>query len=228
MSPEKLRSADPDTVFSIKLVSKEKKRLEHKVAQRTKTVELKEKRDVLVEIVRRARDKTKQAIADEIRDETNKRIVCLMPNNAIRVDKIEDALLLRGQTGGSAGENLSVGYAFLATLFNRANQHQLPFVVDSPVAPIDGDIRSTIGGLVPQLTGQVVAFMISTERDGFLPSLKRASNGDIQYITLFRRGATHLEDRASLISSSVEKTQDGCRVVGETFFNDFQVESEST
>ena len=228
MPPEKLRSVEPDTVFSIKMAKKAKKWFEDEVAQRTSTVELKRKRDVLVRILDRARSKAKQAIADEIRDETNKRIDCLMPNNVIRVDKIEDALLLRGQTGGSAGENLSVGYAFLATLFNRADQHQLPFVVDSPVAPIDGDIRSTIGGLVPHLTGQVIAFMISTERDGFLPSLKRASNGDIQYITLFRRGATYLEDRASAISSGVEKTRDGCHVVGEAFFNDFQVESEST
>ncbi len=228
MPPERLSSVDPDTVFSIKMAKKAKERFEDEVAQRTSTLELKRKRDVLVRILGRAHSKAKQAIADDIRDETNKRIVCLMPNNAIRVDKIEDALLLRGQTGGSAGENLSVGYAFLATLFNRANQHQLPFVVDSPVVPIDGDIRPTIGDLVPRLTGQVVAFMISTERDGFLPSLKRASNGDIQYITLFRRVATYLEDRASEISSGIEKTQDGCRVAGEAFFNDFQVESEST
>ena len=226
MPPEKLRSIEPDAVFSIKLAKKEKKRLEDEVAQRTMTLELKQKRDVLVKIVARARDRAKLAIAAEIRDETNERIVCLMPNNTIRVDKIEDALLLRGQVGGSAGENLSVGYAFLATLFNRADHHQLPFVVDSPVVPIDGDIRPTIGRLVPQLTGQVVAFMISTERDGFLSSLKRASDDDIQYITLFRRGATHLEYRASRISSGVEKTRDGCRVAGEAFFNDFQVDIE--
>ena len=226
MSPEKLRSVEPDTVFSIRLVQKEKERLEEEVAQRTRTLELKQKRDALLEIVGRARDSAKLTIADEIRYETNERIARLMPNNAIRVDKIEDALLLRGQAGGSAGENLSVGYAFLATLFNRADHHQLPFVVDSPVVPIDGDIRPTIGSLVPQLTGQIIAFMISTERDGFLSSLKRASSDDIQYITLFRRGATHLECRASAMSSDVEKTRDGCRVAGEAFFNDFQIESE--
>lgn len=223
---ERLRSIDPDTVFSIEMAKKAKEGLEDEVARRTRTLELKNKRDALVRILGRARDKAKLAIANAIRDQTNERIAGLMPNNSVRVDKIENALLLRDQAGGSAGENLSVGYAFLATLFNRGNHHQLPFVVDSPVVPIDGDIRPTIGSLVPQLTEQVVAFMISTERDGFLPSLERASNGDIQYITLFRRGVNHLEDRATAMSSGVEKTQDGCRVIGEAFFNDFQVESE--
>ena len=223
---ERLRSVDPDTVFSIEMAKKAKKSLEDEVARRTKTLELKDKRDALVRILGQARDKAKLAIANAIRDETNNRITGLMPNNSVRVDRIENALLLRDQAGGSAGENLSVGYAFLATLFNRDNHHQLPFVVDSPVVPIDGDIRPTIGNLVPQLTEQVVAFMISPERDGFLPSLERASNGDIQYITLFRRGVNHLEDRISAMPSGVEKTRDGCRVIGEAFFNDFQVESE--
>ena len=223
---ERLRSIDPDTVFSIEMAKKAKESLEDEVARRTKTLELKDKRDALVRILGQARDKAKLAIANAIRDETNNRIAGLMPNNSVRVDKIENALLLRDQAGGSAGENLSVGYAFLATLFNRGDHHQLPFVVDSPVVPIDGDIRPTIGSLVPRLTEQVVAFMISTERDSFLPSLERASNDDIQYITLFRRGVSHLEDRASAMSSGVEKTRDGCRVIGEAFFNDFQVESE--
>ena len=223
----KLRSVDPNTVFSIEVAKKAKESLEDEVARRTKTLELKDKRDTLVRILGRAHDKAKLAIANTIRDETNERIVELMPNNSVRIDGIEDALLLYDQTGGSAGENLSIGYAFLATLFNRSNHHQLPFVVDSPVVPIDGDIRPTIGSLVPQLTGQVVAFMISTEREGFLPNLKRASNGDIQYITLFRRGVSHLEDRVSAMPPGVEMTLDGCRVAGEAFFNDFQVESES-
>ena len=223
---ERLRSVEPNTVFSIEVAKKAKESLEDEVARRTKTIELRDKRDTLVRILGRAHNKAKLAIANAIRDETNKRIAGLMPNSSVRVEKIENALHLRDQAGGSAGENLSVGYAFLATLFNRGNHHQLPFIVDSPVVPIDGDIRPTIGSLVPQLTGQVVAFMISTERDGFLPSLERASNGDIQYITLFRRGVNHLEGRASEMSSGVEKTRDGCRVTGEAFFNDFQLESE--
>ena len=223
---ERLRSADPSTVFSIEVVKKAKENLEDEIARRTKTIDLKDKRDTLVRILGRAHDKAKLEIANAIRDETNKRIAELMPNNSVRVEKIENALHLRDQAGGSAGENLSVGYAFLATLFNPGNHHQLPFVVDSPVVPIDGDIRPTIGSLVPQLTEQVVAFMISTERDGLLPSLERASNGDIKYITLFRRGVNHLEDQASEMSSGVVKTRDGCRVIGKAFFNDFQVESE--
>ena len=120
---------------------------------------------------------------------------------------------------------MSIGYAFLATLFNRADQHELPFVVDSPANPIDLEIRSNIGGLVPNLTGQFIAFMISSERERFLDGLKKASNTDIQYITLFRKGASHLETNA-LANSSCVKTKDGFRVLGEQFFNEFQLDVE--
>jgi len=177
---DRLKRIAPEQAFSVSMVKKRVDDFEKEVAERTKTLDLKNKRDILVRIIEMARERAKRAIADEIRDKTNERIAELMPNNSVQVDRVEDALLLRGQSGGSAGENLSVGYAFLATLFNRAHHHQLPFVVDSPVVPIDGHIRPTIGNLLPRLTGQVVAFVISTEREGFLPSLERANNGETQ------------------------------------------------
>ena len=225
---DRLKKIAPEQTFSVSIAKKRVEAFEKEVAQRTETLDLKRKRDILVRIIERARGQAKQAIADEIRDKTNERIAELMPNNSVQVDKVEDALLLHGQAGGSAGENLSVGYAFLATLFNRAHHHQLPFVVDSPVVPIDGHIRPTIGNLLPRLTGQVVAFVISTEREGFLPSLERASDYEIQFITLFRRGSARLEDRISALPSSVEKTKDGYLVAGREFFTDFQVENEES
>ena len=83
-----------------------------------------------------------------------------MPYNDIRVERIDGALLLQDKLSGSVGENVSVGYAFLATLFDRAEEHHLPFVVDSPVGSIDLDIRPRIGELLPKLAGQVIAFII--------------------------------------------------------------------
>lgn len=226
MPADRLKRITPEQTFSVNIAKKRVDDFEKEVEERTETLGLKRKRDILVRIIERARDRAKRAIADEIRDKTNERIAELMPNNSVQVDKVEDALLLRGQAGGSAGENLSVAYAFLATLFNRAHHHQLPFVVDSPVVPIDGHIRPTIGNLLPRLTGQVIAFVISTEREGFLPSLERANEGEIQFITLFRRGLARLEDRLSALPSGVEKTKDGCVVAGRAFFTDFQVENE--
>lgn len=45
------------------------------------------------------------------------------------------------------------------------------FVVDSPANPIGFDLRTNIGELAPKLTGQFIAFMISSEREKFLTSL---------------------------------------------------------
>ena len=91
--------------------------------------------------------------------------------------------------------------------------------------PIDFDIRPKIAEIMPNLTGQFIAFMISSEREKFLPGLRRAAGTEIQYITLFRKGARHLEEKA-LASPSCVETRDGFHVTGERFFEDFQLDDE--
>src|SRR6185369_2737644 len=113
------------------------------------------------------------------------------------------------------------GYAFLSTLFNRA-EHQLPFVVDSPAGAIDLSVRPRIGELVPKLSKQFVAFTISSERDKFLEGLRRTTKG-VQYVTLFHKGPKEVQARAKA-SGSFEETADGILVRGEKFFQDFQVD----
>ena len=94
-----------------------------------------------------------------------------MPYNNVQVGTIEKCIKLKGKTGGSVGEILSVGYAFLSTLFNNAENHRLAFVVDSSANPIDLEVRSKIGELLPKLTGQFIAFVISSEPKGFVDYL---------------------------------------------------------
>ncbi|MDE0211700.1 MAG: hypothetical protein OXJ64_17690, partial [Boseongicola sp.] len=138
-------------------------------------------------------------------------------------------LQLQQQPRGSAGETLSVGYAFLSTLFNRnraGQQHDLPFVVDNPANTIDIEVRGRIGELVPKLTRQFVGFIISSERDAFLENLRTASNSDIRYITLFRKGIDHLETRAQGVASCAV-TDDGILVTDRQFFDEFQLNAEA-
>ena len=222
---DRIHSVDPKRIFSIKTIQEGIKFLEDQVDEVAGTLKLRQKRDELIKVINGAHAKARRSITSEIRSQANQRIEALMPYNSIRIAAIDGCLKLSGQTGGSVGETLSVGYAFLATLFHRAEQHQLPFVVDSPANPIDLEIRSNIGELVPNLTGQFIAFMISSEREKFLDGLKKASNTDIQFITLFRKGASHLETKASANSSCVA-TKDGFRVVDEEFFNEFQLDVE--
>jgi DNA sulfur modification protein DndD len=147
-----------------------------------------------------------------------------MPDNRIRIERIDKCLVLEGQAGGSVGEQLSIAYAFLSTLFNRSDQ-QLPFVVDSPAGAIDLATRRRISKLVPNLSRQFIAFTISAERQDFVPNLKVATNGSMQCLTLFRKGPIELEATARATCAHQESI-DGILVEQEAFFNTFHLDEE--
>lgn len=222
---DRIGNLDPERVSSIATVEEVVSLLEDQVSEITGTLALRQKRDLLNQVVEQAYAMARQQIANEIKDDANDRIAELMPDNSIRIEAIDRSVSLSGQTTGSAGENLSVGYAFLATLFHRSGEHELPFIVDSPANPIDYDIRPKIGSLAPNLTNQFIAFVISSERERFLPALRSAANGHIEYITLFRKSITRHAQRAQAVSSHIE-TEDGLLVADEGFFNDFQLDAE--
>ncbi len=220
---------DPDPsrrdqyTYGIQVLEDRLKNAEHQLAKATDTLELKAKGDMMTKIIERALNKAKQGISVDLCREANKRIEELMPSNTIRIQKITQSLVLRGQEAGSVGETLSIGYAFLATLFNRT-EHQLPFIVDSPANPIDLKVRAKVAELVPKLSHQFIAFTISSEREGFLPSLEAASaDGDIQYITMFRKD---MQSDDNLNGEHAEESDDGWCVHGKTYFEGFQLEEE--
>ncbi|OHV67154.1 hypothetical protein LCM4577_26745 [Mesorhizobium sp. LCM 4577] len=213
-----------DNTWGIDVMEKRLGVAEEKLARTSETLTLRKRRDVLNRILAHAHDLAREGVMTEVCEEANVKISQLMPDNDIRIERIERCLVLEGQEGGSVGETLSIAYAFLATLFDRSD-HRLPFVVDSPAGPIDLAVRPKIGELIPRLTSQFIAFTISSERAQFVPWLKRASPEPIQYVTVFRRGRVQLEAQART-SSEVVETIDGVKVVGEDFFNSFQLEDE--
>ena len=217
-------SAGDENTFGIRILERRLDDAERKLAEITKTLTMRRKMTVLRGIMDSALQKAKVGISQEICTQTNSRIAEVMPNNSIRVQHVDRCLILEGQEGGSAGETLSVAYAFLATLFNRV-EHQLPFIVDSPANPIDLRVRAKIAELIPQLTSQFVAFTISSERQGFVGPLEAACKTPINYVTLFRRGDAGMEQDASLIAGSV-LTRDGVLVTGGEFFSGFHIEKE--
>lgn len=224
---EKFDSSDDlgdDKSTGIQVMEKKITKAEADLAEITQTMQTKAKRDILIGILDEAHMRARESIMDEICSQANARISELMPHNNIFISGIERCLKLNDQEGGSVGETLSVAYSFLATLFNRS-EHKLPFIVDSPAGPIDLGIRPKIGELIPKLTDQFIAFTISSERSRFVPSLKVASKGDIQFITLFRKIAPEYVSEARTVANYVE-TDDGIRVQDENFFNEFQLESE--
>lgn len=219
------KSGDDDT-FGIDVLKARERQAAEKLAEITRTLELKMKTETLIHILGSAQESAMNMLSSHICKQANQRIESLMPDNPISVDRIDRCLVLQGQEQGSAGETLSIAYGFLSTLFNRS-EHELPFVVDSPAGPIDLSIRPNIASLIPKLTSQFIAFTISSERDGFVGPLDRAANGDVQYFTLFKPGS------ATYGSSQIREygpteAGDGVCIQGAEFFNDFQIEKEET
>jgi len=196
---------------------------EKMLAEVTNTLELRKKRDIVLKVLEAAYSESRAALSKEITAEANKRIDNLMPDNRIRIARIDGSLKLEGQEAGSTGENLSVAYAFLSTLFS-GSEHSLPFIVDSPANPIDLKVRRQVAPLIPQLCDQFVAFTISTERAGFLDPLEEVA-GYINYLTMFRKGNAEYEERASA-QAEVVKTGDGVLVEGRDFFRSFHLETQ--
>ena len=124
-------SAGDNETVGITVLRRRLGQAEKLLAEITETLEIKQQRDELKSILIAARTRARTVLRDRIRRESNARIATLMPNNRIRIGKIEQCLFLDAQEAGSTGENLSVAYAFLASLFDGA-ESGLPFVVDSP------------------------------------------------------------------------------------------------
>lgn len=215
---------DDDKTFGIEALKQRLAEAREKLAEITHTVEIKQKTDLLKIILAEALSIAKGQIATSLKDDANNRIANLLPNNDIRITKIDKAVYLDGQDSGSEGENLSVAYAFMATLFSNT-ERQLPFIVDSPAVSIDDHVRSKVAKLIPKLTDQFIAFTISSERGGFVLPLEKASQAEIQYVTLFRKGDHALEELAKN-HQNVEYSTDSICVFEREFFFKFHKETE--
>jgi DNA sulfur modification protein DndD len=216
-------SASDEEVLSLKELRRRKEKAETEYAEITHTLALKEKRDVLTNLLRDSQAQARRALSRQICEEANERISALMPHNDIRIGGVDRSISLEGKKRGSEGETLAVAYAFLATLFERAD-FRLPFVVDSPTGKIDFAIRREIGGFIPRLAEQFVAFTTSSERPEFVPALEKAA-ADVLYLTLFRKGNTDLDELAR--REGAVETDDGLLVEGRGFFNVFQLDAEA-
>lgn len=215
--------------WGIEVVNKRVKRHEKKVGEIAEALDLLEKRRILQSILNAASERAQNAVSREVRDCANDRIETLMPDNDIRIDAVDSCLRLRNQESGSAGETLTVGYAFLSTLFNMSS-YRLPFIVDSPAIPIDLSIRDQVGSIVPQLANQFVAFTISSEREGFVTALEEeaeAQSQEVKFLTLFRKGVEEAEEQLKNGSpEQMTEFEDGWRVKGRSFFHHFQLDEE--
>lgn len=198
---------------------------ERKLGEVTATLELKQKRDILVQIFEQAQNNARKAISEQLTIEANANFSKLMPYNKVRIKEINRFLVLDSKSGASEGETLAIAYAFISTLLTRG-EIQLPFIIDSPAGKIDLHVRPKVAALVPQLACQFIAFVISSERQGFVQPLELEAKNEVQHITLFRKDGSSMTKRAQKIGNHKE-SQDGIWAYDGAFFHQFQGDKEA-
>ena len=201
------------------------KKAEDDVAEATNTITLKNKTEIVRQILTQSRKQAREKLRKFVIDETNQRISQLLTRNRVILEDIQDSLQLKNRKGASEGQTLSVSYAFLATLFSQST-YQLPFIVDSPAISLDLNVRTEVAGLVPSLSEQFLAFTISSERQGFVSTLDRAANHEVKYLTLFRQTSEMEHIWQDLDTSIVTETTDGVLIEGKEFFEQFDLDDE--
>ena len=209
------------SIYGLKVLRDKLKEAELELAESTGTLELKKKTDIIKSILNAAYDSSTRIISAELVEETNLNLKKWLPDNNLEVESIRGHLKLKDQVMGSAGENLSVAYGFLSTLFNRTS-HSLPFIVDSPAGALDIPVRENIGKAIPNLTKQFVTFVISSERQGFIDDGLQEVTEDIQYITIFRKKISKYLDSAMAVKDVVT-IDDGVMVDDKEFFENFDL-----
>ncbi len=133
-------------------------------------------------------DFVSQAVAEVKRDQiskTNERLDQILKRSSVQIESIDDSINLKNKSGSSEGQSLAVAYAYLSTLF-EGSAVDMPFVIDSPAVSLDHKVRSEVAPIISQLFDQVIAFIISTEKEGFVENLEPATDNDINYYTVYK------------------------------------------
>lgn len=207
----------------IQCLEKELGKVRAEIAKITETVDLRKKIDVIVEWLNVSRTTARERLKEIIIGECNQHLRRILAASPLHISKIDNHIMLGGQAGASAGQTLAVGYTYISTLLNRG-AHELPLVVDSPAGPLDDLVRQQIGQMVPKLCKQFVTFMTNTEREDFLPALQNACEGDIRYLTIYRRNEkTNAVRLDGVNQASVVDTGKYILIEDKDFFEKFSI-----
>lgn len=147
-----------------------------------------------------------QKLKSHVLKEANHKIAHIIKNDNIVIEKIEHHLVLKERGGVSDGQTLAIAYAYIGSLFEHAF-FEFPFVVDSPAAAMDLDVRREVANVIPELFEQLVIFVTSGEVKGFAETFYKREN--VQYLT---------------ITGGREEDVECIR--GQEFFNNYQTEEE--
>lgn len=190
--PTRQRSLNCTMDNNLSLCEAELKRCEAKLATATNTHNFTFQADATRKLLSKLIARSLDGLREHVRAATNEKLAVLAPSESLRVAKIGGSLELEAaglaQKGGvSEGQSLAVAYAFLTSLLSDA-PYRLPFIVDSPAVSLDTAVRREVGELIPDLFGQMIMFVISSEREGFADAFY--ARKDVRFLTIWRNGAS--------------------------------------
>ena len=217
--------ADGEKTVCLKAIQRQLKEIRAKIAEISDTVGLREQLDAVEALAKRAKELSREKIRAALLTESNVRLRQILKSDPIQLARIGQFLELDSQAGASVGQTLAVGYTFLTAVLHRGF-HQFPLIVDSPAGPLDHVVRKEVALMIPRLAEQFIAFVISTEREGFVPWLEKGEKTSVQYLTLFRKTDAVADLIAALPKKGVEQTENAVLVSGKDYFNKFAIVEE--
>jgi hypothetical protein len=137
-------------------------------------------KNIIDEIIANSIDKIKNFVIEK----SNNRIIQMMGNKDAVIDGIDGSIKIKNKEGISQGQSLAVAYSFLSTLFEES-PYKVPFVIDSPAGSLDIKVRREVSQLIPNLFQQMVIFIISSERRGFIDGIEKFN--DIKFYTIYKK-----------------------------------------
>ena len=214
--------------MSLSMLERWKNTYDKKVAEITGTLRLRQQTEIIKEMCDSATNIAREQIRDSVLKKCNTKLSQILSSDPLQLERIDKCLRLEGQIGGSVGQELSVGYAFLLTILQHGN-NDFPLIVDSPAGSLDETRRKEIGNLIPEHCSQFITFLISTEREYFVNALEAAAKRSaipIHYITAFRKsqGVQRLID--NLPVEIAQQTENSVIVPGREYFVRFSLEQE--
>lgn len=147
----------------------------------TGTYEFTIKSEKLITYIKRIRQAAISRLKKTIIEKTNEKISRILTDEKLMIERIDGNLVLQGKASVSEGQTLAVAYAYIGSLFEHSS-FEFPFVVDSPAASMDLEVRREVAMIIPQLFEQLVIFVTSGEVAGFAE--KFYDRDDVLYATI--------------------------------------------
>ena len=149
--------------------------LEIKIASATRTNDALRRKEIVEDLINQIQGEASHRLKHEIIKKTNDKLRSVITDDIIEIDSIDKYIQLKGKTGASEGQTLSIAYCFLGTMFEDS-ELQFPFVIDSPAGKMDYEKRRAVANILPTLFNQLIAFVTSAEVEQFADQFYTAPN----------------------------------------------------